>query len=119
MLPGLNPKKMNALMKQMGISQDEIPADRVIIEKPDGRIIIDNPAVIKIGMQGNESFQVSGDIREEPIKEETDEESEEEKLEADVAAVVEKTCCSRDIAATELEKCDGDIAQAIINLSKK
>ena len=32
-LGGLNPKKMQGLMKQMGISQEEIPAEKVIIEK--------------------------------------------------------------------------------------
>ena len=36
MFPGLNPKKMQAVMKQMGISQDEIPSSKVIIEKEDG-----------------------------------------------------------------------------------
>ena len=52
MLGGLNPKKMQALMKQMGMEQIDIEALRVIIEKTDNsRIIIDNPAVAKISMQ--------------------------------------------------------------------
>ena len=66
MLPGLNPKKMQAVMKQMGISQDEIPASKVIIEKSEGgKIIINNPSVTKIKMQGQETFQIAGDISEE------------------------------------------------------
>ena len=48
MMPGLDPKKMQAMMKQMGISNEEINASRVIIEKADGNIIIDNPNVVKI-----------------------------------------------------------------------
>ena len=65
MLGGLNPKKMQALMKQMGMSQDEIPASKVTIEKTDGsQIVIENPSVMKIKIQGKESFQISGDTRE-------------------------------------------------------
>ena len=44
MFPGMgkiNPKQMQGLMKQMGISQEEIEAERVIIEKSDGKIGID------------------------------------------------------------------------------
>ena len=37
MLPNMNPKKMQALMKQMGIDQQEIDAKKVIIEKDDGK----------------------------------------------------------------------------------
>ncbi len=62
---GLDPRKMQALMKQMGINQDEIPAKRVIIETEDSNIVIDNPSVTKIDMKGQISFQVSGDISEE------------------------------------------------------
>jgi NACalpha-BTF3-like transcription factor len=31
MFPSIDPKKIQALMKQMGIAQEEIPAKRVII----------------------------------------------------------------------------------------
>ena len=115
MLPNLDPKKMSAIMKQMGISQDEIDATQVIIDKADGRIIIDNPHVVKIKMQGQESFQITGEIREENEQEESDE----KKLESDIQAIVEQTGVSRDIAAIELEKNNGDIAETIINLSSK
>lgn len=65
MFPGLDPKKMQAMMKQMGINQDEVDASRVIIEKEDGgKIIIEDPSVVKINMQGQENFQVSGDVSE-------------------------------------------------------
>ncbi len=35
-LGGMNPKKMQGMMKQLGINQEDIPAERVIIEKEDG-----------------------------------------------------------------------------------
>src|SRR3989338_862856 len=68
MIPGLgklDPKKMQAMMKQLGINQEEIEAERVIIEKSDGRIVIESPGVQKIKMQGQESWQITGEAREE------------------------------------------------------
>jgi len=115
MLGNINPKQMSAMMKQMGISQEEIDATRVIIDKEDGRIIIENPHVTKIKMQGQESFQITGDIKEES----EDEEKEESKLESDIQTIVEQTGASREIAAIELEKNNGDIAETIIALSSQ
>jgi nascent polypeptide-associated complex subunit alpha len=115
MMPNLDPKKMKALMKQMGINQEEIDASRVIIEKDDGRIIINNPQIIKVNMQGQDSFQISGEVSEEAAEQESDD----EKLESDIQSIVEQTGVSKDIAAIELEKNDGDIAETIISLSKK
>ena len=66
MFGGIDPKKMQAMMKQMGIKQDEIDAMRVVIEKSDGnKIVIENPNVVKIMMQGQESWQITGEAREE------------------------------------------------------
>ena len=108
MIPGINPKQMQAMMKQMGINQVDIPSSRVIIEKEDGnKIIIENPSVIKIKMQGQESFQITGDISKQ----------EEEKFsEEDIKTIMEKTGCSKKDAEKALEK-TGDLAEAIIELS--
>ena len=108
MFPNLDPKKMQAVMKQMGINQEEIPASKVTIEKEDGtKIIITNPSVTKIKMQGQESFQITGDI----------EESEAESFsEKDIEVVMQKTNCSRQVAENALEE-TGDLAEAIIKLS--
>jgi nascent polypeptide-associated complex subunit alpha len=115
MFGSMDPKKMKALMSQMGIKQEEIQAKRVIIDKEDGRIIIDSPNIQKVTMQGQESFQISGEIKEETETEE----KEENKLEADIRAIVEQTGVSEDVAAIELEKNNGDIAETIIALSKQ
>ena len=104
----MNPKKMQAVMKQMGMSQDEIVASRVIIEKQDDtKIIIENPSVTKISMQGQESFQIAGEISEEEagISEE------------DIKTVVEKAGCTEEQAKTVLESTNGDLAEAILELS--
>lgn len=103
----MDPKKMQAIMKQMGIKQDEIEATRVVIERAEGKIVIDEPQVVKITMQGNESWQITGKAREEAAS----------ISESDVAMVAEKTGKSKKEAHKALEKVDGDIAAAIVELS--
>ena len=107
MFGGLDPKKMQAVMKQMGISQQEIDASRVTIEKQDGgKIIIEPASVTRIKMQGQESFQIAGEIREE-----TESFSEE-----DIKTIMEKTGASEKEDKTALEE-TGDLADAILKLS--
>lgn len=103
----LDPKKMQAVMKQMGIAQENIPASKVIIEKEDGnKIVVENPSVTKIKMQGQESFQITGDISEQT----------EAFSEKDIKTVMEKTGCTEKQAKQALEK-TGDLAEAIMLLS--
>lgn len=117
MFGGIDPKKMAAMMKQMGIAQEQIEADKVIIERAngEGRIIIDNPSIVKVKMQGQESFQISGEISEETHEQE----KEEDKLESDIETIVAQTQVSKEVAAIELEKNNGDIAETIIALGNK
>ena len=110
MFGGLDPKKMQAMMKQMGMAQEEISASRVIIEKTDNtKIIIENPSVTKIKMQGQETFQIAGDISEETAEIGISEE--------DIQTVVEKTGASEEKAKETLER-TGDLAEAILELSE-
>lgn len=103
---------MKAVMKQMGIKQEEIDALKVIIEKEGGgKIVIENPNVIKINMQGQESFQITGDI-----KEGAGESEEVGFSDEDIKMIMEKTGASEKKAREALEK-TGDIAEAIIELS--
>jgi len=126
MFPGMNPKKMQAMMSKMGIAQEEIDANRVIIECDNKNIIIDNPSVIKINMQGQENFQISGDISEqassrEDTSEKTakvlDEEAEQDNTEEDIQTIIEKTNCSEEEAKKALEDSKGDLAEAILSLN--
>ena len=106
----INPKQMQAMMKQMGIKQEEIDASKVTIEKNDGgKIIINDPSIQKINMQGNVSFQISGDISEETA---------ELFSQDDVKTVMEKTGVSKDDAIKALENSSGDLAEAIMELSE-
>ena len=112
MLPGmggLDPKKMQQMMKQLGINTQEIEAERVVIEKNDGgKIFIENPSVQKIKMQGQESWQITGDAREEENSGNKEE---------DVQLVMEKTGKGEDEVRKVLEEVEGDIAEAILRLS--
>jgi len=130
MFPGMNPKKLQGMMKKMGMSQKDISAKRVIIEKQDNsKIIIDNPSVVKVDLAGQETFQVSGKITEsgeskanseDPEKAEEQKEIIEEssKFEKDVEMIAEKTNKDKEEVAITLEKNNGDIAETILELSK-
>ncbi len=107
MFGGVNPAQMKGMMKKMGISQTELPVKRVIFEMEDGNLIIENPSVMQIKMQGQESFQVTGDVVEESTESFSDE---------DVAMVVSQTGKSETEVKAALEKSDGDIAEAIMDL---
>ncbi len=113
MIPGLgklDPKKMQAMMRQMGIKQEEIESSRVIIEKTDGKkIVIENPSVSKINMSGNETWQISGEAREEEA---------ESFSEDDIKLVMEKTGKGKEEVITALEKSEGEVAEAILKLSE-
>ena len=110
MFGGINPKKMQAMMKQMGIAQEEVPASKVIIEKTDGtKTIIESPSVTKIKMQGKETFQIAGEISEESVEVGASEQ--------DIQTIVEKTGVSEEKAKETLEK-TGDLAEAILELSE-
>lgn len=109
MFGGVNPKRMQAMMKQMGIGQTEITATRVTIEKIDGgKIVIEPASVTKISMQGQESFQVTGNISEVDKGPQISPE--------DIKTVMEKTGKSENEAKTALEE-TGDLAEAIMKLS--
>ncbi len=111
MIPGVDPRQMQGMLKKMGISQEDVDASKVIIEKTDNsRIIINNPSVQKIKMQGQETFQIAGDISEESAEPEISEQ--------DIKTVVEKTGVSEKIALETLEKNNGDLAETILELSK-
>ena len=108
MLGGLDPKKMQGLMKQMGIRQEGVEAERVIIESGEKRIIIEPANVVKMTMQGQESWQITGEAREETKEEGISED--------DVKLVMEKTGKSEKEVRKVLEETK-DIAEAILKLS--
>ncbi len=109
MFGGMNPAKMQGMMKKMGISQEELRVNRVVFEMEDKNLVIENPSVVKVRMQGQESYQVTGEAVEEEAESFSDE---------DVNLVKEKTGKSEEEVRGALEESEGDIAEAIMNLSQ-
>ena len=96
MFPGMNPRKMQQMMKKMGIQQVDIT----------------EPSVAKVNMMGQETFQISGNIHENEAS------SEPEISEDDVKTVVGQSGASEEEAKNALEENNGDIAAAILALNK-
>lgn len=111
-MPGVNPRMMKQAMKKMGMTQEDINATQVIIKTPEKNIIIDNPEVAKVTMMGNESFQISGEIREEGIN------SAPEINDDDIKTVVDQTGCTEEEVREAIESANGDLAEAIMSLKK-
>lgn len=111
MLPNMNPKQLQSMMKQLGIKNEEIDAKRVIVEKSDGSKLIVEPAhVMLIDMKGQKSLQVSGEFQEE--------QSEASETQSDGDLVVEATGCTKEQAEQALKETGGDLAEAILKLKK-
>jgi nascent polypeptide-associated complex subunit alpha len=112
MIPGVNPKQMQSMMKKMGIQQQEIDAYEVIIKCEDKTIIISQPQVSKVNMMGQETFQIVGHPREEEI------DTTPEITEDDIETVTDQTGCSPEEAEAALKDKKGDLAEAILELKK-
>lgn len=108
MFPGMNPRMMQKAMKKLGIKQEEIEASEVVIKTSDGNLVVRNPSVVKVNMQGQETLQITGEIEEEKgIPEE------------DIETVMEQAKVSNEKAREALEKNGGDLASAIMELQNK
>ena len=113
MFPGINPREMQKAMKRLGIKQEEIEAEEVIIKTPNKNLVIKNPHVAKVNMMGQESLQISGDIIE-VAKDDKPEINDE-----DISTVIEQTNCSRENALEALQNSNGNLAEAILRLQNK
>jgi nascent polypeptide-associated complex subunit alpha len=100
-------------MKKMGMQQEEIDASEVIIKCPDKEIIISNPSVSKVKMMGEESWQITGEAEEREL------DTAPEINEDDVKTVMEQTGVSEEKAKEAIEKNNGDLAAAIMDLKKE
>lgn len=110
MFPGMNPREMQKAMKRLGIKQEEIDAELVIIKRAGKDLIIKNPQVSRINMMGQETIQVVGEITE----------AEESEIgEDDISTVMAQTSCTREEALSALQESSGNLAEAILKLQNK
>lgn len=113
MMPNMDPRMLKGMMAKMGIKSSEIDAQRVVIYCSDKEIVIEQPQITKIEMQGSTSFQVTGSI------EEKEREINIEISEDDVKMVMEKTGITDTEEVREaIKAANGDIAQAIMDLTR-
>jgi len=112
---GTSPKKLERMMKQMGIDMEALEGvESVRIVTATEEIEVMDAQVAVIDARGQKSLQVSGDIVRNPRGAGsagpaiTDE---------DVRLVVEQTGKSDAEARAALEASDGDLAQAILKLT--
>jgi|SRR3989338_2988577 len=113
MFPGMNPREMQKAMKRLGIKQEEIDAELVIIKTHNKDLIIRNPQVSKVNMMGQETFQIVGSLEEAEI------DSKAEVNDDDIATVMEQTNCTKEEAMEAIEECSGNLAEAILKLQNK
>ena len=112
MLPGgINPKQMKQMMKKLGMQVEQIEDVReIVITTPKGRYIFDQAEVSAMTMQGVTTYQVVGQPRfEEAVPEIPPE---------DISLVASQTGATEDAAKSALADTKGDIAEAIMRLSK-
>ena len=111
----VNPRQAKRMMQRMGMSMDNVPdVEQVVIKTSSKEIVIEEPDVAVLEVQGQRVFQVAGgNISEKVI---------ERKLvvaEEDVRLVADQTGKSVEAARRALEECDGDLAKAILLLQSK
>ncbi len=110
MYPKIDQRKMQKMMKQMGVSTKDISAEKVIIFTKDKKIIFENPQVTETTMMGQKTYQLSGNYREET------KELEIIINEDDIELIVSQTGVDKEKAKSILIKNKGDIAATILEI---
>lgn len=111
----VSPRETKRMMQRMGLSMDAVPdVEQVIIKTSSKEIIIEEPEVAILEMQGQKIFQVAGGKINEKVMERKPTFPEE-----DVRLVADQTGKSVEEARKALEESGGDLAKAILLLQSK
>lgn len=119
---GLDPRKMQQMMEQMGIETSDIDAEEVVIRTADEDLVFTAPEVQRISAQGQATYQIVGEPETldssdtQDSSTDTAEDGSEAIPEDDVEIVVERTGVSTEQAREALEAADGDLAAAVSRL---
>lgn len=118
MFPGMDERAMKAAMKKLGMQQQPVDAEEVIIKLKGSRseIVIANPSVSKVSIMGQETFQIVGDYSERQAQKQQQQQLFSDE---DVKMVVEQVGVSEAEAKAALAKVNGDLAAAILFLDEK
>ncbi len=124
---GMNPRKMQQMMKQMGIDVTEIDAESVTITTTDGEaLVFDAPEVTRMDAQGTQTYQIVGEPETQAASAgavgagETDDAADDTVddgiPEDDITLVASQAGVSASDAREALEAENGDLAAAISRL---
>jgi len=110
----MNPREAKRMMQRMGMNMGTMPeVEQVVFKTSTKEIIVENPEVTVMEMQGQKIFQVIGERITEKAVEKVVKIPEE-----DVQLVATQANVSPDQARAALEQTKGDLAQAILLLSQ-
>jgi len=116
----MNPREQKRMMQRMGMNMDTVPdVQQVIIRTADKDIVIDEPEVAILSVQGQKMYQVvGGQVSEQAPSARTAASSPAKPTfsEEDVQLVADQTGKSLDKAREALREADGDLAKAILLL---
>jgi nascent polypeptide-associated complex subunit alpha len=119
LMPGgrMNPKQMKAMMRRMGISQEDIDdVEEVVIKTRTKEIVFKDAVVTAMTVQGQKTYQIVG-TPQERARSKAEEPSEEGGIsDEDIKLVMAQTGCSAAEAKKALEETDGAPAEAILKI---
>ena len=111
----MNPREARRMMQRMGMNMDAIQdVEQVIIKTANKEIVIDQPEVAILQMQGQKIYQVAGGNVTERDAERAAPSI--KVSEEDAQLVANQTGKSIEEAKQALEECEGDLAKAILLL---
>lgn len=115
----MNSREQKRMMQRMGMNMDSIPdVQQVIIRTADKDIVIDEPEVAILQVQGQKMYQIiGGQVSEQaPSQRGAAAPAKPSFSEEDVQLVADQTGKSQEKAKEALEECSGDLAKAILLL---
>ena len=115
----MNPREQRRLMQRMGMNMDTVPDVQQVVIRTSGKdIIIDEPQVAILQVQGQKMYQViGGQVSEQaPSQRQLAKATQPMFSEEDVQLVADQTGKSLEKAKDALVECQGDLAKAILLL---
>jgi nascent polypeptide-associated complex subunit alpha len=114
----MNPREQRRMMQRMGMNMDSVPdVEQVVIRTSNKEIVVEQPEVAILEMQGQKIFQViGGNVTERASQSTVADAPKFAVSEEDVKLVADQTGKSVEEARNALEECEGDLAKAILLL---
>lgn len=110
----MNPRQMKAMMKRMGMSQEDIAdVEEIVIRTKTQEYVFKEALATILIIQGQKTFQIMGEPE---IRKRGDVADKKKTPDEDVALVIGQTGVTEEEARKVLEECDGQPAEAILKI---